>query len=208
MCVCSKVGHVQFHPVASNVLASASTDLSIKLWDIEKGQEKQELIGHTEIIQSMSWNYNGSLLATTCRDKRLRIFDVRSNQVVQEGPGHQGIKGSRVVWLGESNRLATTGFSKMSDRQLNLWNSDDLSKPMKSEFIDTSSGVIMPFYDNDNSILYLAGKGYVYFKSKRDTKGLTCITCIVTVPSPTMNSKTMSCIVLAITGMLKHKRVK
>lgn len=159
--ICSKVGHVQFHPVASNVLASASTDLSIKLWDIEKGQEKQELIGHTEIIQSMSWNYNGSLLATTCRDKRLRIFDVRSNQVVQEGPGHQGIKGSRVVWLGESNRLATTGFSKMSDRQLNLWNTDDLSKPMKSEFIDTSSGVIMPFYDNDNSILYLAGKGYV-----------------------------------------------
>ncbi|CDH52969.1 actin-binding protein [Lichtheimia corymbifera JMRC:FSU:9682] len=166
-----KVGHVQFHPVASNVLASASTDLSIKLWDIEKGQEKQELIGHTEIIQSMSWNYNGSLLATTCRDKRLRIFDVRSNQVVQEGPGHQGIKGSRVVWLGESNRLATTGFSKMSDRQLNLWNSDDLSKPMKSEFIDTSSGVIMPFYDNDNSILYLAGKGdrtITYYEFEND----------------------------------------
>lgn len=208
MCVCSKVGHVQFHPVASNVLASASTDLSIKLWDIEKGQEKQELIGHTEIIQSMSWNYNGSLLATTCRDKRLRIFDVRSNQVVQEGPGHQGIKGSRVVWLGESNRLATTGFSKMSDRQLNLWNSDDLSKPMKSEFIDTSSGVIMPFYDNDNSILYLAGKGYVWFGHKCDPKRLTCTVCIVTVLSPTMSLKTMSCIVLAITGMLKHKRVK
>lgn len=148
-----------FHPTASNVLASASTDLTIKLWDIEKGQEKQEVTGHTEIIQSLSWNYNGSLLATTCRDKKLRIFDVRSNKVVQEGAGHQGIKGSRVVWLGESDRLATTGFSKMSDRQLNLWNTADLSKPMKSEFLDTSSGVIMPFYDNDTKILYLAGKG-------------------------------------------------
>lgn len=204
---CSKVGHVQFHPVASNVLASASTDLSIKLWDIEKGQEKQELIGHTEIIQSMSWNYNGSLLATTCRDKRLRIFDVRSNQVVQEGPGHQGIKGSRVVWLGESNRLATTGFSKMSDRQLNLWNTDDLSKPMKSEFIDTSSGVIMPFYDNDNSILYLAGKGYVGIYTCMGNIRLTCAFCIVIVPSLTMNLRMTSCIVLAITEMLKHKRV-
>lgn len=154
-----KVGHVLFHPVAENVLASASTDLTIKLWDIEKGVEKQEITGHTEIIQSLAWNYNGSLIATTCRDKKLRIFDARSNKIVQEGPGHQGIKGSRVVWLGNSDRLATTGFSRMSDRQLNLWDSNDLSKPIKSEFIDTSSGVLMPHYDMDNSILYVAGKG-------------------------------------------------
>ncbi|ORZ08355.1 hypothetical protein BCR42DRAFT_144034 [Absidia repens] len=154
-----KVGQVLFHPVADNVLASASTDLTIKLWDIEKGQEKQEITGHTEIIQSLSWNYNGSLMATTCRDKRLRIFDVRSNKVVQEGSGHQGIKGSRVVWLGDTDRLVTTGFSRMSDRQLNLWDTTNLEKPIKSEFLDTSSGVNMPFYDADTKMLYLAGKG-------------------------------------------------
>jgi WD40 repeat protein len=140
-------------------LASASTDLTIKLWDIEKGVEKQEITGHNEIIQSLAWNYNGSLLATTCRDKKLRVFDVRSNEIVQEGPGHQGIKGSRVVWLGNSDRLATTGFSRMSDRQLNLWDSNNLEKPLKSEFLDTSSGVLMPFYDTDTKMLYLAGKG-------------------------------------------------
>ncbi|CAO3577891.1 unnamed protein product [Absidia cylindrospora] len=154
-----KVGQVLFHPVADNVLASASTDLTVKLWDIEKGQEKQEITGHTEIIQSLAWNYNGSLIATTCRDKRLRIFDVRSNKVVQEGSGHQGIKGSRVVWLGDANRLVTTGFSRMSDRQLNLWDTSNLEKPIKSEFLDTSSGVNMPFYDADTKMLYLAGKG-------------------------------------------------
>ncbi|KAI8357802.1 hypothetical protein BD560DRAFT_406147 [Blakeslea trispora] len=154
-----KVGHVLFHPVAENVLASSSTDLTIKLWDIEKGVERQEITGHGEIIQSMAWNYNGSLMATTCRDKKLRIFDVRSNKIVQEGPGHQGIKASRVVWLGDMDRLATTGFSRMSDRQLNLWDTNNLAKPLKSEFIDTSSGVIMPFYDADTKMLYLAGKG-------------------------------------------------
>ncbi|KAL0083424.1 hypothetical protein F4703DRAFT_1738537 [Phycomyces blakesleeanus] len=154
-----KVGQVLFHPVADNVLASASTDLTIKLWDIEKGIERQQITGHTEIIQSLAWNYNGSLLATTCRDKKLRVFDVRSNKIVQEGPGHQGVKGSRVVWLGETDRLATTGFSRMSDRQLNLWDTTDLSKPIKTEFLDTSSGVLMPFYDADTKMLYLAGKG-------------------------------------------------
>ncbi|KAG2174290.1 hypothetical protein INT43_004313 [Umbelopsis isabellina] len=166
-----KVGHVLFHPTANNVLASASTDLTIKLWDIEKGQERQEITGHNEIIQSMAYNYNGSLMATTCRDKKLRIFDLRSNKVIQEGAGHQGVKGSRVVWLGETDRIVTTGFSRMSDRQMNLWNTGDLSKPIKSEFLDTSSGVLMPFYDQDTKMLYVAGKGdgnIRYFEYEND----------------------------------------
>jgi hypothetical protein len=47
----------------------------------------------------------------------------------------------------------------MSDRQLNLWNSNSLAKPFKSEFLDTSSGDLMPFYDTDINMLYLSGKG-------------------------------------------------
>ncbi len=58
----------------------------MKLWDVEKGVEKQEITGHMEIIQSVAWNYNGTLVATTCRDKKLRVFDVRSNKVVQVRP--------------------------------------------------------------------------------------------------------------------------
>jgi len=77
-----KVGQVLFNPVAENVLLSASTDLTMKLWDIEKGVEKQTITGHLEIVQGVSWNYNGTLVATTCRDKKLRIFDVRSNKIV------------------------------------------------------------------------------------------------------------------------------
>ncbi|KAF9573321.1 Coronin-like protein crn1 [Mortierella alpina] len=154
-----KVGQVLFNPVAENVLLSASADLTMKLWDVEKGLEKQEITGHMEIIQSVAWNYNGTLVATTCRDKKLRVFDVRSNKIVQQADSHQGVKGSRVVWLGTGDRLATTGFSKMSDRQVNIWDSSNLEKPLKSTNLDTSSGVIMPFFDNDSNMLYLAGKG-------------------------------------------------
>ncbi|CAG8479974.1 11183_t:CDS:2 [Ambispora gerdemannii] len=153
-----KVGHVLFHPTADNVLASSSADLTIKLWDIEKGSEKSELTGFTDFVQSLAWNWNGSLLATTSRDKKLRIFDVRANKVAIQADNHQGVKGARVVWLGDSDRIVTTGFSKMSDRQVWLWDTTTLGKPIKDFNIDTSSGIVMPFYDNDTKILFLAGK--------------------------------------------------
>ncbi|KAI9099368.1 WD40-repeat-containing domain protein [Phlyctochytrium arcticum] len=153
-----KVGHVLFHPVADNLLASSSADFTIKLWDIAKGQERQELTGHTEIIQSLCWNYDGTLLTTTCKDKKLRVFDVRSNQVVQETNGHQGIKGARVTWMGNANRLVTTGFSRTSDRQVFIYDTKNLAEPLKQETIDTASGMLIPFFDADTCMLYLAGK--------------------------------------------------
>ncbi|OLL26329.1 Coronin-like protein crn1 [Neolecta irregularis DAH-3] len=156
-----KVGFVQFHPTANNVLASASTD-GVKFWDIEKGVDNITL-KHQDIIQSMSFNRNGSLLVTTCRDKMIRIFDPRAQiSPVQEAKGHEGAKNSRVVWLGDLDRIATTGFGKYSGRQLGLFDTTALGKgPISHDFIelDSSSGITMPFWDPDTKILYLAGKG-------------------------------------------------
>ncbi|KAJ1657091.1 Coronin-like protein crn1 [Dispira simplex] len=155
-----KVGHVLFNPVAENVLATTSADLTVRLWDVEKGVERQQLTGgHKDSIQSIAWNWNGTMVATHCRDKKLRIFDARSNQVVQEGSGHQGIKGARITFLGDTPRLASTGFSRSSERQLYVWDTANLNAPLKDISIDLSSGIIMPFYDPDSKVLYLAGKG-------------------------------------------------
>ena len=132
--------------------------MTIRLWDISKGAEMQNIDCHTQLVQSLDWNYNGNLMTTTCKDKKLRIIDARTGKVAAETNGHQGIKGSRVCWLGNSDRIATTGFSRMSDRQLFLWDAKNLKTPIKEEAIDTSSGILMPFYDNDTKLLYLAGK--------------------------------------------------
>ncbi|KAJ1511050.1 Coronin-like protein crn1 [Coelomomyces lativittatus] len=154
-----KVGHVLFHPTAENVLASTSGDYSVKLWDISKAQEKIELSGHTEIIQSVTYNWEGDLLATTCKDKVLRVFDVRSKQIAAQGQGNQGVKGSRVVWLGDSSMLATTGFSKTLERQVIVWDTKNLSTPVLTLSLDMSAGLLMPYYDKETSMLFLAGKG-------------------------------------------------
>ncbi|ORZ30795.1 hypothetical protein BCR44DRAFT_126804 [Catenaria anguillulae PL171] len=154
-----KVGHVLFHPTADNVLASAGADFAVKLWDVEHAKEKVELSGHGELIQSLTYSWTGDRLATSCKDKVLRVFDLRSRAVTLETVGHQGIKGSRAVWLGELDKLITTGFSKTSERQISIWDLKNFKTPVKTIDLDPSSGILMPFFDKETSVLFLAGKG-------------------------------------------------
>lgn len=155
-----KVGHVAFHPCAENVLASCSLDYTVKIWDLESGEAKITL-PHKDLVTSFAFNYNGSLLATTSRDKKLRIWDLREEKIISEGPGHSGAKPSRVVWVGNTDRVITTGFSRLSDRQVGMWDVKNIEKGPIGGFmvIDASSGVLIPVFDESNNILYLAGKG-------------------------------------------------
>ncbi|KAF3075418.1 Coronin-like protein crn1 [Trichoderma lentiforme] len=153
-----KVGQVLFNPAADNILASASGDFTIKLWDIGTGQNHLTL-PHGDIVQSLSWNASGDLLVTTSRDKKIRVWDVRQEKPVHEYAGHTGAKNSRAVWLGEHNRFATTGFSKMSERQIALWEPGRSDPIGGFTHLDAISGVCMPFWDDGSNCLYLAGKG-------------------------------------------------
>lgn len=150
-----KVGQVLFHPSAANVLASASGEHTVKLWDLANTDApKAVLVGHGDAIQSLAFNPSGTILATTCRDRKLRMFDARAGgEAVRIADGHGGIKGSRLAWMGELDRFATTGFSKMSDRQLSIWETGSLTS-VKTITLDQSAGVIMPFW-SDNNILFL-----------------------------------------------------
>jgi len=154
-----KIGQVLFHPTAANVLASSSGEYTVKLWDLANPEEPRSVLtGHGDIIQSMTFNSTGTLLVTTSRDKKLRLFDPRvGGEAVRTNDGHSGIKGSRVVWMGDLDKIATTGFSKMSDRQVAIWETGGLSN-VKTISLDQSAGVVMPFW-TDNNILFLAGKG-------------------------------------------------
>lgn len=160
-----KVGQVLFHPTASHVIASATGDHVVKLWDlgnIDAGP-RSSLHGHTDTIQCVEFNPTGTLLVTTCRDRKLRLFDPRSGgDPVSITEGHAGVKGARAAWMGDTDRIATTGFSKMSDRQLGIWDAGSFSN-IKTISVDQSAGILMPFW-SDNGILFLAGKGYVGYQ--------------------------------------------
>jgi len=154
-----KVGTLNFNPIANNVIATTSTDYSVKVWDVEKGSAIFDIPGHTDIIQSSSWDYTGQLYSTASKDKKIRVLDPRANAIVQEVEAHVGVKGMRVLFLGSQEKLFSMGFSKTSERQFSLWEPRKLTEPIRTENIDTASGILMPFYDNDCNVLYLAGKG-------------------------------------------------
>lgn len=61
----------------------------IIIWNVGTGEVLLSLDDmHPDVIHSVCWNSNGSLLATTCKDKTLRIIDPRKGQVVAVSASH------------------------------------------------------------------------------------------------------------------------
>eukprot|EP01133_Synstelium_polycarpum_P001085 gene1085-1232_t len=153
-----KVGTCSFNPVADNVLVTSSGDYAVKTWDVEAGSQLTSLdAGHTDIILSVEWNSNGSQLVSTCKDKKARVFDPRSNSISAEVICHAGVKNTRGIWIKQN--ILTCGFSKTSEREFKIWDPRNIAEPLTSSVIDSASGLLMPFFDEDNNILYMAGKG-------------------------------------------------
>jgi coronin-1B/1C/6 len=154
-----KVGVVKFHPVVENLIATAGQDYDVKVWDIEKGASLFTTGGASNIIQSLDWNYNGSLLCSNSKDKKVRILDPRQQQVASEGNSHVGVKGGRALWLGKHDKVVTVGFGSGASREYMIWDTKNMAAPIVKANLDNAAGVIIPFYDEDSDLLFFAGKG-------------------------------------------------
>ncbi|XP_060917351.1 uncharacterized protein LOC132992188 [Labrus mixtus] len=155
-----RVGIVSWHPTARNVLLSAGCDNQIVIWNVGTGEAMINLEDmHPDVIFSVSWSRNGSLLCTACKDKKVRVIDPRKKKVVVEkDKAHEGARPMRAIFLADGN-IFTTGFSRMSERQLALWKTDNMDEPICVQEMDSSNGILLPFYDPDTNIVYLCGKG-------------------------------------------------
>jgi WD40 repeat protein len=74
-----RVDTLAWHPSAVNVLASGGPDSTVRVWDISTSAEKLKVSGvMKDAVDSISWNWDGSLLAVASRDKKLRLVDPRT----------------------------------------------------------------------------------------------------------------------------------
>lgn len=155
-----KIYFIKFHPTAKDVLASGSFDMTIRLWDLTTLTEKIVLKGHTDQMFSFAWSPCGNFCSTMCKDGKIRLYKPRSSDVpIREGKGPVGNRGARLVWALDGNFIVVMGFDKVSERQIMVFKSSDLNSPLNTIGLDVSPAILIPFYDEDSSTLFLTGKG-------------------------------------------------
>ncbi|NXV78165.1 CORO7 protein, partial [Atlantisia rogersi] len=156
-----KIYSIRFHPLASDLLVSSSYDMTVRIWDLSLGQETLCLRGHTDQIFSLAWSPDGKKLATVSKDGRLRLYEPRRSPLPQqEGPGPEGSRGARLVWVCGGNYLLVSGFDSRSERRILLYRAQTLPEgPLSVLGLDVAPSTLLPFYDEDTSVVFLTGKG-------------------------------------------------
>ncbi|KAJ2789144.1 Lissencephaly-1, partial [Coemansia helicoidea] len=106
---------VRFHPQYT-VLATASEDMTVKIWDSESGDFERTLKGHTKSVQGMAFDAKGAVLVTCSADLTLRVWDVADEyKCVRTLHGHDHCV-SAVSFLGPDKLVSAS-----RDKTVKVW---------------------------------------------------------------------------------------
>jgi coronin-1B/1C/6 len=155
-----KITACKFNPLADNVIATAGADYVVKLWNVQSGQAVTEVSGFGGLIQNIDWNYEANLMASAAKDKTVKLFDPRSGSITGDNAAFGNPKGGRCMFMGNTPYLYVVGFGRGAMRFYSVFDTRNFDSPVISpQRIDSSSGTLMPFFDEDTNLLFIAGKG-------------------------------------------------
>ena len=144
---------VEFSPLAGDrqLLASASYDRTIKIWDVNTGECLQTLAGHTEVVWTLSWQADGRLLASGSFDRTVRVWDIQTAECCQILSGHLSMVFG-VAWHPEGHLLASCS----RDTTIKIWDAatGDCLKTLSSH----NSMVLCLAWSPDGRILASGGQ--------------------------------------------------
>jgi len=100
----SPTGPGTSNPNRPLVLASASFDASIKIWDVAVGKELFSLTKHLDPVYSVDFSPNGEFLASGSFDRCLHIWSIKDGTLVKTFKGSGGI--FEVCWNTKGNKVA------------------------------------------------------------------------------------------------------
>ncbi|AYM08965.1 WD40 repeat domain-containing protein [Agrobacterium tumefaciens] len=131
MCVFSPVG---------DLLASASSDYTARIWDVPSMRLRAVLSGHTDDVEMVAFSPDGKRVATCSRDHSIRIFDIDGNHLAT-CLGHTADVIS-VAWMPSGTEIV----SSSDDGSVRQWTAGDGSQLSVSNFdgIETDTVAITP----------------------------------------------------------------
>jgi WD40 repeat protein len=111
------------------ILASASSEGTVKLWDVGSGKEMATLHGHTGSIWSVSFTADGKALTTSGSDNTIRLWDLATFKEQAVLQGHGGTVYSAVIH--PQGKLLASGSS---DSTVKIWD------PVANRLLNTFRG--------------------------------------------------------------------
>lgn len=91
------------------VVATASSDRTVRLWDVESGREIRVLPGHDEIAAHAACSPDGTRIATVDGRGTVRVFEIETGRLLHAARPHDGTI-ERLAWSANGRWLVAAGF--------------------------------------------------------------------------------------------------
>jgi WD40 repeat protein len=136
---------VAFSP-DGKVLATASRDSTIRLWDVATRNTQETLVGHEEAVLEVDFSPDGASLVSCSADETVRLWDVKTGEERLVFYGHRQPVGG--VAFSPNGALIASGST---DNTVRLW--DTRTGEMRASFVASGTSVYSVSFSPDGNIL-------------------------------------------------------